>query len=110
MQYQLPARSGMTPSKRIRAVAPAILIFVGFLGYVAAVNGARPIRLTKTSDSKFPMKTIFWGLDRILSSGVSVPFYDNGEKVNRPGQPTEPPPDLDQTLERWRRIAPVKPQ
>ncbi len=122
MRYQVPARSGMTTSKRIRAVAPALLIFVAFLGFVAAVNGARPIRLTKTMDSKFPMKTIFWGLDRMVSSGVPIPFYDDGQRANQPGQPTTPPslvkpdrpgeqpPNVDEMIERWRRLGPEKPR
>ncbi len=116
MRYQVPSNTGMTTSKRIRAIAPAILIFIAFLGFVAAVNGMRPIRLIKPKESRFPMVAIFWGLDRITSTGVTLPFYDQTGKdvppqqpstpplLAKPGQPAQPEPNLDEMIERLKRL------
>jgi hypothetical protein len=116
-QYVLPSRSGMTPAKRLRALAPAILLLLAFGVYFAIVNGFRSFAVIKKPDAQFPMTGIFWGLDRIESTGTPIPFYYDATRQSPPLQgippllakPEQQPavtPNIDQYIENWRSSQP----
>lgn len=113
-QYVLPSNSGMTPAKRVRALAPAMLVLLAFVAFYVIVNGLRPFAVIKRPDAKFPMTGIYWGLDRIESSGTPVPFYFDATRVAPQSQGTPPlltnpdgqTPNIDQYIEAWRAAKP----
>lgn len=120
-QYVLPSNSGMTPAKRLRALAPAILLLIAFVAYFAIINGFRPFAIVKRSDAQFPMTGIYWGLDRIESTGTPIPFYYEERRavpypqgipplLAKPESQTPVTPNIDQYIENWRSSQPNPPR
>lgn len=105
----------------VAAVSVSTSGVIAFGAYFAIINGIRPFAIVKRSDAQFPMTGIYWGLDRIESTGTPIPFYyEERRKVPdpqgippllaKPESQTPVTPNIDQYIENWRSSQPNPPR